>query len=239
MTWISFGFGFAVVDSLFPSASKHSWNDWDKIKKILPPSSQNCVEDLWIKGGFQNIIAEGFQHIVKGQHVLRSHQVVHFSLCCWWGLQSVTFIHLIHQNTNAQRRRNTETRQGRWASANCRLVRAAAGYQIQSHTQSSVHMITDFTDVSFSWNSNTQWTVQNNLHLRYQKSYFYCAWVWGGGMNMKTFVQKARKDPDCFDESHSKLADTAVFQLLKIPSELEVAPVKLLTLRLFTLHTRA
>ena len=54
---------------------------------------------------------------------------------------------------------------------------------------------------------------------------------------MKTFVQKARKDPDCFDESHSKLADTAVFQLLKIPSELEVAPVKLLTLRLFTLHT--
>ena len=58
-------------------------------------------------------------------------------------------------------------------------------------------------------------------------------------MNMKTFVQKARKDPDCFDESHSKLADTAVFQLLKIPSELEVAPVKLLTLRLFTLHTRA
>ena len=125
MTWISFGFGFAVVDSLFPSASKHSWNDWDKIKKILPPSSQNCVEDLWIKGGFQNIIAEGFQHIVKGQHVLRSHQVVHFSLCCWWGLQSVTFIHLIHQNTNAQRRRNTETRQGRWASANCRLVRAA------------------------------------------------------------------------------------------------------------------
>ena len=142
MTWISFGFGFAVVDSLFPSVSKHSWIDWDQIKKILPPSSQNCVKDLWIKGGFQNVIAEGFQHIVKSKHVLRSHQVVHFSLCCWWGLQSVTFIHLIHQNTNDQKRRNTETRQRRRASANCRMVRAAAGYQIQSHTHSLLTLLT-------------------------------------------------------------------------------------------------
>ena len=41
---------------------------------------------------------------------------------------------------------------------------------------------------------------------------------------MKTFLQTARKESDSFDESYSTLADTAVFQLLKIPPEMEVAP---------------